>query len=72
MLDGDVERAVQLKGVERLLSPTSIGTGDALAARDGDAAARAVAEQITGVEQLTITTALNSPQVAVMNLATAT
>jgi len=45
---------------------------DALAAGDGDAAARAVAEQIVGVEQLIMATALNSPHVAVMNLAAAT
>lgn len=64
--------ALELGGRRVTMSHGHQSLVDALAAGNGDAAAEAVAEQIRGVERMILETAMNSPQMAVVNLATAT
>ena len=70
----EVERllhlALELGGSRVTMSHEHRSLVDAVVAADGDAAANAVAEQIHGVERLILETAMSSPQVTVVNLAT--
>ena len=61
--------AVQLNGAGIELSHRHERLLKTLADGDGDAAAKVVTEQVGRLERLFIQTALNSPQVAVVNLA---
>lgn len=61
--------ALELGGRRVSMSHAHRSVVDALAAGDGDAAAKAVEEQIRGVERMILEAAMDSPQIAVVNLA---
>lgn len=71
----EVERflylALELGGSRVSMSHAHRNLVDALAAGDGEAAAKAVADQIRGVERMLIETTINNPHVAGVNLAAA-
>lgn len=61
--------ALEVEGRRVPMSHAHRNLVDALATGDGDAAARAVEEQIRGVERMIIEAAMSSPQISVVNLA---
>jgi DNA-binding GntR family transcriptional regulator len=60
--------ALELGGSRKAWSHQHRALVDALAAGDGDGAAKAVADQISGVERMILDTAMNSASVARLNL----
>jgi DNA-binding GntR family transcriptional regulator len=69
----EVERllylALELGGHRVSMSHAHRSVVDALAAGDGDAAAKALEEQIRGVERMIVEAAMESPRITVVNLA---